>query len=49
MNSLNVSNINLRSPYTVWEENGEYVFISENNILYAVGFEYDDSIRYGAF
>ena len=48
MNSLNVSNINLRSPYTVWEENGEYVFISENNILYAVGFEYDDSIRYGA-
>ena len=27
----------------------EYVFISENNILYAIGFEYDDSIRYGAF
>ena len=49
MNTLCISNINLRSPYAVWEENGEYVFISENNILYAIGFEYDDSIRYGAF
>ena len=49
MNPLCISNINLRSPYAVWEENGEYVFISENNILYAIGFEYDDSIRYGAF
>ena len=38
MNPLCISNINLRSPYAVWEENGEYVFISENNILYAIGF-----------
>ena len=49
MNPLCVSNINLRSPYTVWEENGEYVFISDNNILYAVGFEFDESIPFGAF
>ena len=41
MNGLNLSKINISSPYTVWEEDGEYRFLTDSEILYAMGFDMD--------
>lgn len=41
MNELNLSRINIASPYKVWFEDGEYRFITDNDIMYALGFDQD--------
>ena len=41
MNDLNLSIINISSPYKVWEEDGEYRFLTDSEILYAMGFDKD--------
>lgn len=41
MNELSLSRINVVAPYKVWFEDGEYRFITDNDILYAMGFDKD--------
>lgn len=41
MNKLSLSKINVAAPYKVWYEDGEYRFITDNDILYALGFDKD--------
>lgn len=41
MNELSLSKINVSAPYKVWLEDGEYRFITDNDILYAMGFDKD--------
>lgn len=41
MNKLSLSKINVTAPYKVWYEDGEYRFITDNDILYALGFDKD--------
>ena len=40
MNKLSIEKINLSAPYKVWEtkKENEYNFLSENGVLYGVGF-----------
>ena len=46
MNDLNLSIINIYSPYKVWKEDGEYRFLTDSEILYAMGFDKDTMGEY---
>lgn len=46
MNELNLSRINISSPYKIWKEDEEYRFLTDSEILYAMGFDKD---RMGRF
>lgn len=49
MNSLDLSKVNVVSPYTVWCSGEDYNFITDNDILYVVNFEKDENIEFGAY
>jgi len=49
MNSLDLSKVNVVSPYTVWCSGEDYHFITDNDILYVVNFEKDENIEFGAY
>lgn len=44
MNALNTSRLQLASPYTIVQEGEEYLFRTDNDILYAVSFQLYDAI-----
>ena len=44
MNRLNLSEINLNIPYTVWEKDGAYLFKTDYGIVYKISFMEDDTI-----
>lgn len=39
MNELNLSGVNVKSPYSVWKEGDAYLFKSDYDIVYAVSFD----------
>lgn len=46
MRPLNLTRININSPYKVWFEDEEYRFITDSNILYAMVFDPDILFSY---
>lgn len=44
MNRLNLSEINLNIPYTIWEMDGSYLFKTDYGIVYKISFMEDDTI-----
>ena len=44
MNRLNLSEINLNIPYTIWEKAGSYLFKTDYGIVYKISFMEDDTI-----
>ena len=44
MNRLNLSEINLNIPYTIWEKDGSYLFKTDYGIVYKISFMEDDTI-----
>jgi len=44
MNALNTSRLQLASPYAIVQEGEEYLFRTDNDILYAVSFQLYDAI-----
>ena len=43
MNRLNLSEINLNFPYTIWEMDGSYLFKTDYGIVYKISFMEDVS------
>ena len=46
MNALSVTRINIKSPYTVWFDNGLYHFKTDNDVLLAIEFEEDETLSF---
>ncbi len=49
MNRLDTEAINMRSPYDVHFENGQYIFVSDIGIEYHVDFDLDNNPFYKAY
>lgn len=49
MNVLNIDNINIKSPYPVWQAENNYVFTTEYGIEYSVSFDLDDYPGFTAY
>ena len=49
MNKLDISKININSPYKVWNEGDIIYFVTESGIKYAVDFDDDNNPYYTAF
>lgn len=49
MNALDTNRINVNSPYKVWAEGKILHFETENNIRYAVDFDFEDTTLFVAY
>ena len=49
MNRLDIEAINFRSPYDVYSDNDQYVFVTDAGIEYHVDFELDSNPYYTAY
>lgn len=49
MMDLDLSRINMMSPYSVWKEGDTYLFKTDYDIVYAVSFDYEEIRGFNAY